>query len=299
MRSTKRLKIGVNSAFRPFGPARPQPAYLAAPIRGFEADVEGRGELLTGNLVSENYPYTEVKKNPFWPVVLPDMLEQKVEVHAHGLAHNSSASSTSRGIKRSRAPPVYAPPVSASPVSKFADTATPHRHDSNSSSSISFSSSSSPSSTSSNSNFQSNVAARRPGARSFVRKDNYVYRFECNLCSYGTDHSGTMKQHKDMHAGVRFQCPSCPHRSTSKKDLQRHIRTIHEKRKDFKCPVCDKGFAHAGNLKVHRESVHEGVRYLCPGCNQTYGQRGRCLNHIRLKHGQHPEMLPVRFIKHA
>jgi uncharacterized Zn-finger protein len=130
----------------------------------------------------------------------------------------------------------------------------------------------------------------------FVRKEGHEYKFECDVCDYGTDHSGCMKQHKDNHAGVRYHCPQCTHASTTRSSLQRHIRNIHEERKDFECPVCHKGFGAAGSLKIHRESVHEGVRYECPvpECDKSYTLMGSCVSHIRLEHGKNSSLTPIR-----
>jgi uncharacterized Zn-finger protein len=130
----------------------------------------------------------------------------------------------------------------------------------------------------------------------FVRKEGYEYRFECGMCDYGTDHSTSMKRHKDMHAGVRYDCPQCTHASATRGNLQVHIRTIHEERKDLECPVCHKEFAHAQSLKVHRESVHEGVRHECPvtDCDKSYSTKGHCVKHIRLEHNGDPSLVPIR-----
>jgi KRAB domain-containing zinc finger protein len=129
-----------------------------------------------------------------------------------------------------------------------------------------------------------------------VRKEGYDYEFECDVCDYGTDDSGNMKRHEEMHAGVRYHCPQCTHASTTRYNLQKHIRTIHEERKDFECPVCHKEFGEAGSLKVHRESVHEGVRYECPmaDCDKSYAYKGRCVSHIRLEHGKNSSFTPIR-----
>jgi hypothetical protein len=132
--------------------------------------------------------------------------------------------------------------------------------------------------------------------RNFVRKEGYEYRFECDSCDYGTDHSTSMKRHKDMHAGVRYHCPECTHTSTTRSTFQVHIRTVHEERKDFECPVCNKGFTQASHLNVHRESVHEGVRHECPvtDCGKSYSTKGHCVNHIRREHDGDPLLFPIR-----
>jgi hypothetical protein len=90
------------------------------------------------------------------------------------------------------------------------------------------SSSSSSSSPPSSSSSITSDRSRRGGK--FVRKEGYLYRFECNYeCDYGTDIPGSMK---------------------------RHVEGVHEKRKDYECPVCHKRFAHAHRLKTHREAKH-------------------------------------------
>jgi hypothetical protein len=131
----------------------------------------------------------------------------------------------------------------------------------------------------------------------FVRKEGYEYKFECDQCDYGTDHSGSMKRHTVNHAGIRYPCPQCTYQSASKRNLQRHIRTVHEKRKDFECSVCHKKFGQAGSLQRHQEAVHAFVRYECPvdDCGRSYTSRSQCVTHIRLKHGSAPPSLaPIR-----
>ena len=41
--------------------------------------------------------------------------------------------------------------------------------------------------------------------------------------------------------------------------LKKHIYTIHEGHKDFKCESCKKLFSKAGNLKKHIRRVHEDI----------------------------------------
>jgi uncharacterized Zn-finger protein len=130
-----------------------------------------------------------------------------------------------------------------------------------------------------------------------VRKEGYVYKMECRVCDYGTDISLHMKKHKEIHAGVRFQCRECKREYSEKSGLQKHIRTVHEKRKDFECSVCHQKFGTAGNAKEHREAKHEGVRHECPvaACGgKSYTTKTGCVRHIRLEHGGDHSLVPIR-----
>jgi uncharacterized Zn-finger protein len=142
----------------------------------------------------------------------------------------------------------------------------------------------------------SSASSSSRGGMGFVRKEGYEYRLECDVCDYGTDHSNHMKRHEDVHAGVRYHCPKCTHQSTTRRHLQIHISTVHDKRRDFECPECHKGFGQAGHLKQHRESVHEGVRHECPvaECDKSYTMKGNCVIHIRLDHGGDSSLVPIR-----
>ena len=42
-----------------------------------------------------------------------------------------------------------------------------------------------------------------------------------------------------------------------KQGLQRHIATIHEKRKDFECDLCEKAFGRKDVLKAHKDLNHK------------------------------------------
>jgi hypothetical protein len=95
--------------------------------------------------------------------------------------------------------------------------------------------------------------------RGFVRKEGYEYAFECGTCDYGNDRPGLTKRHQDNHAGVRYHCSKCTHQSTRMSDLQVHIRTIHEERKDFECPVCHKRFSQASNLNTENQCMRACV----------------------------------------
>ena len=39
--------------------------------------------------------------------------------------------------------------------------------------------------------------------------------------------------------------------------MTKHVVSVHEKKKPFKCEICDKGFSQKHKMKIHVASVHE------------------------------------------
>ncbi len=111
---------------------------------------------------------------------------------------------------------------------------------------------------------------------------------------------------------ARFKCGSCEKEFSRKDSLKRHIRNIHEKitvsctkcnrtfsreslRKQHDivcdgvantsaseggvCDVCGQFFARMGNLRQHKQGVHENTKYECRKCKKQYSR-----NCDRVKH---------------
>ena len=70
--------------------------------------------------------------------------------------------------------------------------------------------------------------------------------------------------------------------------LTRHVRAVHEKRRDHACPQCDAAFGQAGDLRVHVRTVHEQCRdHACSQCDAAFGQACHLSRHVRTVHGDH------------
>ena len=52
-------------------------------------------------------------------------------------------------------------------------------------------------------------------------------------------------------------CPQCDYKTGNATDLRKHVRVVHEQRKDHACSQCDAAFGRAGDLRTHVRVVHE------------------------------------------
>ena len=70
------------------------------------------------------------------------------------------------------------------------------------------------------------------------------------------------------------------------KDVKINIKShrISTENKKFNCTECGKVYATKGGLNVHRENVHEGMRWICDTCEAKFKTNERLKTHIRTKH---------------
>ena len=69
----------------------------------------------------------------------------------------------------------------------------------------------------------------------------------------------------------RFQCHLCDKSFIGKQHLGRHLRSIHEKIKDFHCKLCEYKTDSKANLYIHVKRMHEGrpLKEACPHCEKV------------------------------
>ena len=67
--------------------------------------------------------------------------------------------------------------------------------------------------------------------------------------------------------------------------MERHVKYVHEKIKDYKCPYCVKEFGGRGNLNIHVRTVHEGIKpHKCPVCEVAYVDKRAMQKHVDSVH---------------
>ncbi|OXA44927.1 Zinc finger protein 90 [Folsomia candida] len=97
--------------------------------------------------------------------------------------------------------------------------------------------------------------------------------YNCSTCGKSFAHRTNMKLHQMTHLEKStrdvIKCQVCPQTFVSKITLQRHIRVVHENRRNYPCSFCDKIFCNSTNLKVHVEAIHDTDKELVHSCDNT------------------------------
>jgi len=105
--------------------------------------------------------------------------------------------------------------------------------------------------------------------------------------------SWKLLQHtKAVHDKVKdFPCPvkGCDFAASQQARLKQHVQTVHEKRKDFPCPVkgCDFAASQKAHLKRHVQTVHEKRKdFPCPveGCDFAASRASNLKQHVQTVH---------------
>ena len=56
-----------------------------------------------------------------------------------------------------------------------------------------------------------------------------------------------------------FKCDICNFSCYQKRDLKKHIESAHENKKLFRCDICDKTFNQKTNMTAHISRGHQGM----------------------------------------
>ena len=89
-----------------------------------------------------------------------------------------------------------------------------------------------------------------------------------------------------------YACPRCPGTFGNSSHRDRHVRTVHEKRKDHTCPHCAATFGQASHVTAHVRTVHEKRRdHACQNL-QLVRISALCRVHEVPSFPQHPESSP-------
>ena len=140
-----------------------------------------------------------------------------------------------------------------------------------------------------------------------AEKDDFV----CNQCDRTFKQESKYKKHMQTHDQHRRECPKCPGKTFAPSTFVNHIREVHNIGKHVECPEdnCTVKFRKRGdmikhysvvhenkkelctdcgeyfkNLKYHKETVHDGLRYKCNSCDKEYKTEKMLKQHVETVH---------------
>ncbi|OQR89757.1 hypothetical protein THRCLA_09595 [Thraustotheca clavata] len=87
-----------------------------------------------------------------------------------------------------------------------------------------------------------------------------------------------------------IQCPQCPLKLNSMKNLTAHLKAHEIANEQFPCPDCDKVYTTKPNLNAHRRAVHEKqMRFTCVCCLEAFTYKHVLKRHLARFHSDHPQ----------
>ncbi len=80
--------------------------------------------------------------------------------------------------------------------------------------------------------------------------------FNCSFenCGFSSEYKTSLNRHiKTIHDKIKdFKCNNCEFKTSRKDDLKTHIKIVHDKIKDFKCNNCEYETSTSGHLNRHK-----------------------------------------------
>ena len=110
----------------------------------------------------------------------------------------------------------------------------------------------------------------------------------CLQCSSSFPVKDRLARHvRAVHEQRRdHKCKQCGSRFADMSHLNRHVRSVHEGQREHKCPLCDSRFQNACHLRRHVRTLHEGQRnHKCPHCDRRFQEASHLRRHMRVLHG--------------
>jgi hypothetical protein len=96
--------------------------------------------------------------------------------------------------------------------------------------------------------------------RELLRRHSFVHVTEkklvCDVCHKKYASKSQLAKHRLHHKNL-YECGLCRRQFTVMPSLQKHIRNVHDKIKDFSCVVCGYKFSQKTHLKYHLSHVHK------------------------------------------
>jgi len=109
----------------------------------------------------------------------------------------------------------------------------------------------------------------------------------CDICGYSTPQLSNLKDHMgSVHAKKKnFTCNVCEKQFYAKRKMEKHIKTVHLGERNFECKLCNETFRYIENLHLHTKKVHEGIKFKCNQCSKELFNNRGLKRHLLKSHG--------------
>ena len=88
-----------------------------------------------------------------------------------------------------------------------------------------------------------------------------------------------------MPKDTNYPCAYCEFTSKYKHTVTRHIKLVHEKRRDYKCSMCSYAAGSAQSLGWHVKAQHEHMRdNVCSECDYRTSAKHNLVAHVKIVH---------------
>lgn len=118
-------------------------------------------------------------------------------------------------------------------------------------------------------------------------------KYSCDICDQKYSIKGSLKKHIlgiHLRKIPRSKCEICG-KVVNTSNLQRHIKAIHKKERDYFCDVCHKGFQKPEHLIQHLAAVHlKQKNHVCTICNRKFSAKSDLQVHYNGMHGGKPKI---------
>ena len=106
---------------------------------------------------------------------------------------------------------------------------------------------------------------------------------ECSFCDTKFKSWHKMDRHiKEVHTReTQVRCPQCDKVFSREEHMRSHMRNVHlDKTEKFQCDICQASFDYKYNLKRHVKQVHENFSFKCQECSAAYTQKYKLEKHV-------------------
>nr|XP_016933273.1 gastrula zinc finger protein XlCGF46.1 isoform X1 [Drosophila suzukii] len=110
-----------------------------------------------------------------------------------------------------------------------------------------------------------------------------IKNYSCPYCGLKKTTKNELRLHINFHTLEKtWSCKECPKVCNSSTSLNKHVRAIHEKARDYACNYCEKRFATSGTRKYH-EMTHTGEKnFECHDCGKRFIQPSALRTHRKI-----------------